>query len=82
MYRYLLNVWCAILGQRVSVSEVQEQVKEHIQVPLTKRHIKELKKIYPVKLYKVGTDLDVLAYDAGKQEVINYLDRTLGAKLC
>lgn len=80
---YLKNVLFAICGICLKEEQVQEVLVKQVPtlVPFTKEHIKELRKLFPIVIYKVGTPVEEIAFNAGKQEVISYLDRTLGGRL-
>lgn len=45
----------------------------------SKESLEELKRIYPIKLYKdKETSLEELAFNAGTQEIIGFIERRLG----
>jgi hypothetical protein len=45
----------------------------------TKESLDNLKKVFPIKLYKdKDTKIEELAFSAGQQDIINYIERRLG----
>lgn len=81
----MLRMLMSIVSKHLSVDDLEDE-KSVAEQPLesqptflySKETLEQLKKLFPVSIWKKGTSAEELAFSAGEQNVIRYIESRLG----